>query len=349
MRRHKLAAGAAALFALTVLGAGVALFIAYSHAEEQRKIAEFERVLVEAQRERVERAYLCFRSALESANPEEGPALSTMNVRDFLEVVEQRVRGEMEDEPVALAQMLQTLGTIQLGFEEPDRSRQAIATAHELIAAAHAEGRVSDEERAIAAIALAKQHYADGELEASEAKYRDALEFLDREIDSDALLPVETMRHLATVLRRQGRIAEASALLEEARTRAARLPVSKDAYIVRAGILNGRGVLASEQEDHIGAIEAFREALEVLSLLVPENDYRRGRTLSSLAHAEFKVGRLAQAEQHAADAVRILTDRKGESAEWTREASTLLEAIRKAVREARSVEARPQEAGPETP
>ena len=331
VKRHKLASATVGLFALTVVGAAIALFIAYSNAEEQRHLADIERIRAEAERERSERAYLRFRSALESANPEEGPALSTMNVRDFLEVVEDRVRREMEDEPVALAQMLQTLGMIQLGFEEPERSRDAIRTAHELISAAHAEGRVSDEERAIAAIGLAKQYFADGDLSRSEAEYRQALALLEKASDVDAVLPVDTMRHLATVLRRRGKIAEASDLLEKARARAATLPSSNDAYIVRAGILNGRGVLAAEQQDYPRAIEAFREALEVLSMFVPENDYRRGRTLSSLANAEFRLGLLMQAERNAAEAVRILTDRKGADADWTREASSLLEAIRAAM------------------
>jgi tetratricopeptide (TPR) repeat protein/predicted Ser/Thr protein kinase len=330
VKRHKFASSAAAVFALTVVAAGVALFVAYSSAEEQRRVADRERIRAEAERERSERAYMRFRSALESANPEEGPALSTMNVRDFLEVVEERVRREMEDEPVALAQMLETLGMIQLGFDEPDRSRDAIQTAHRLIVAAHEEGRVGDEERAIADIALAKQCFADGELDRAETEYREAIALLERSSDANPVLSVDTMRHLATVLRRRGLIVEAGEVLERACLRAAALPGSNDAFIVRAGILNGRGVLAAEQQDHARAIDAFREALEVLSMFVPENDYRRGRTLSSLAASELKLGLLMQAEQDAVEAVRILTERKGPDALWTREAIALLDAIRAA-------------------
>ncbi len=337
VKRHKFASGAAALLAVTIVGSGVALAILYSNAEEQRRIAEEERIRVEAERERVERAYLRFRSALESANPEEGPALATMNVRDFLEVVEDRVRAEMEDEPVALAQMLQTLGTIQLGFDEPNRSRDAIATASELISEAHAAGRVTDEERALAAIALGKQYFADGALASSEGEYRVALDLLGRSAGEDALITVETMRHLATVLRRQGRLAEASDQLEQARAHAVQLPASNDAYIVRAGILNGSGVLAAELGDHARAIDAFREALDVLSRFVPDNDYRRGRTLSSLARAEFELGLLPEAERNAVEAVRILTERKGANGEWTVEASALLAAIREVMASQRAV------------
>jgi tetratricopeptide (TPR) repeat protein len=243
----------------------------------------------------------------------------------------------MEDEPVALAQMLQTLGTIQLGFDEPNRSRDAIATASELISEAHAAGRVTDEERALAAIALGKQYFADGALASSEGEYRVALDLLGRSAGEDALITVETMRHLATVLRRQGRLAEASDQLEQARAHAVQLPASNDAYIVRAGILNGSGVLAAELGDHARAIDAFREALDVLSRFVPDNDYRRGRTLSSLARAEFELGLLPEAERNAVEAVRILTERKGANGEWTVEASALLAAIREVMASQRAV------------
>lgn len=321
LRRHWLASGVAILFGLTALGGGIALIFAYSNAQAERARAELER-------QRVERAFTRFRSALESANPEEGPATSTMNVRDFLQGLESRLRLEMKDEPIALAQILRTLGLIQLGFDEPDRSRSAIVTSHDLIAAEHGRGAVSDEELALAERALAQQHYADHDLARSERRYREALARTEMLGGPAEWTAIDTMRQLATVLRRQGRLDEASGFLAQASNRAAMLPSTTDGDIVRAGILNGRGVVALEQGDHQLAIEMFREALDVLAEFVPENDYRRGRTLSSLASAEFEIGRLSDAEIHAAEAVQILLNRKGASAEWTRSAEELLRRIR---------------------
>ncbi|MEY3143054.1 MAG: hypothetical protein RLY21_1547 [Planctomycetota bacterium] len=316
VRRHWFASGAAAVFLLTVVGASVALAFALARAEREQ--------------ERVKRAYSTFGAALASANPEEGQGSSAMNVRDFLALVETEVRAELSDEPEVLAEMLKTLGVIQLGFDDPDRSRAAILSSYEYFSHSYDSGRIGAGSMAEAELALARQLFLDQDFVGSENAYRRAIGLRQAAFGTTAVETVELERQLASVLRRQGRTDEAYDLLEEALARASSFPPTKDAVRVKAGILNGQAVLSSESGDHRRAIEAFGIILDELSEILPDNDYRRGRTLSSLAQSEAAVGMLDSAERHAAEAVSILTERKGADAQWTREASEILARIRAA-------------------
>jgi tRNA A-37 threonylcarbamoyl transferase component Bud32/tetratricopeptide (TPR) repeat protein len=316
VRRHWFASGAAAVFLLTVVGASVALAVALANAEREK--------------ERVRRAYSTFGAALASANPEEGQGSSSMNVRDFLALVEKEVRSELADEPEVLAEMLKTLGVIQLAFDDPERSRGPILSAHEFFSRAYEAGRIGPSPMAEAELALARQLFLDRDFSGSEDAYRRAIGLRQLAFGPTAVETVDLERQLATVLRRQGRIAEAGALLEEALVHADRFPSTKEAVRVKAGILNGQAVLAAETGEHQDAIESFRIILSELHEVVPGNDFRRGRTLSSLAQSEAALGMLDSAERHAEEAVAILTERKGAGAQWTRDATEILAKIRAA-------------------
>jgi len=316
VRRHWLASGAAAVFLLTVVGASVALAVALARAEREQ--------------ERVRRAYSAFGAALASANPEEGEGSSAMNVRDFLELVEKEVRAELSDEPEVLAEMLKTLGVIQLAFDDPERSRGPILSAHDYFSQAYGSGRIGPDSMAESELALARQLFLERDLAGSEEAYRRAIGLRQLVFGPTAVETVDLERQLATVLRRQGRISEARALLDKALVHADGFPSTKEAASVRAGILNGQAVLAAETGDHRRAIESFRIILSELREIVPGNDFRRGRTLSSLAQSEAALGMLDSAERHAEEAVAILIERKGAGAQWTREATEILAKIRAA-------------------
>jgi len=78
------------------------------------------------------------------------------------------------------------------------------------------------------------------------------------------------------------------------------------------------------------AVEEFKATLAAITPFVPPDDFRIGRTLFSLARAEFKQGNRVDALSHARQAYEILRLRKGEAARSTQEASKLVDEIESA-------------------
>ena len=333
LRRYWILTAMGVLLASTVLAAGIALAVAFSRADTERTRAETER-------QRVERAYRTFRDALESADPETGVGSSSMSVADFVAVVERQVQGELGTDPELLAEILQTLGLIRLGFDESLRASDAIFRAYEIQSKGHREGRVSDLQFASSLVALARLRCAEGDFAGSEQAYRDALALRLRALGPSAIDTVDTERQLASALREQGKFDEAAARLAEALAHSEGFAPGRDSAIARAGILNGRAVLAAARGDDRLAIAEFQATLEAITPFVAPDDFRIGRTLFSMARAELRLaldrggGRddalLAAAEQHARKALDILRLRTGDSARSTRAARELVDEITQA-------------------
>ena len=316
VRRHWIVSSLILAILLTVVVGGILLGIAYRRAE--------------AERTRVDRAYKTFREALESADPELGVGSSEMKVTEFLTLVEGQVRAELMSEPELMAEILQTLGVIQLGFDDSSRGRDAILRSYEIIKKSREQGRVSEAQFATATVALAKLRFSDEDFTGAEASYRQALEIRQRTAGVFAVETVDTERQLASALRAQKRYVEAQQRLDEALEHSENFPDGKAGAIVRAGIRNGMGVLALAQNDGARAIDEFKAALDAISGSIAEDDFRIGRTLYSMARAEFQVGRLDDAAAHARKAYEILRLRKGETARSTQAALDLLNQIDKA-------------------
>lgn len=281
----------------------------------------------ELERVRVERAYKIFRDALQSADPELGGGTSEMNVGEFLAVVERQIRAELVSDPELVAEILRTLGVIRLGFDDSTGAADAIVRAHGIMREGHEAGRVSDEQFAAACVALAKLRFAQGDYPESESLYRSAIGSLAASLGDVAIETVDTQRQLASALRMQGKLDEADELLSDALNRSQQFPANGRAAVARAAIRNGRAVLASSENDHAYALEEFTEALEAIRPDIPADDFRIGRTLYSMARAEYQLRRLDDAELHARQAHEILRKRKGDAARSTAAAAKLLEEI----------------------
>jgi len=316
LRRHWIYSSLGAALLATVLGAAIALGVAFQEAE--------------AERARVDLAFRAFRDALESADPETGSGASTMTVAEFLTHVDRRVQAELASEPESLADIQLTIGLVQLGFDESVQTSDSIFKAYEVIAKGHAEGRVPDDQYARAALALARLRYQRGDFAGSEAAYRDALAVRERTLGTSALETVDTLRQLSAPVRRLGRLEETGALLDEALRRAQRLPRNQDGAVATAAVLNSRALLALARNDDELARREFRATLDAIAPFVAPDDFRIGRTLFSLARAEFALGNREEALLHARKAHEILRLRKGEAARSTQEASKLVDEIESA-------------------
>ena len=313
VRRHWIASSAALLFGLTVIGAGVALAILYARAEDRLAAAN--------------RAQERFKLALTAADPELGEGSSEMNVREYLKVVEREVRSGLDAEPIEVGDLLLTLGVIQLGFQDSESAGNTIRTAHAALADGFARGQFDGVRMAAADVALARLQFLEGDFASAERTYRRALELSLQGSGASSVATVNIERELSSALRESGKFDEALAALERAFESSRRLPEGKESSIARAGIRNGRAILATRMGDEAQALEDFRAALAELMRYVRADDYRVGRTLYSIASSEFKLGRLDDAAVHAEEALSILRLRKGDDARWTVDAALLVSKI----------------------
>jgi serine/threonine protein kinase len=313
VRRHWIASSAALLFGLTVIGAGVALAVLYARAEDRLAAAN--------------RAQERFKLALTAADPELGEGSSEMNVREYLKVVEREVRAGLDAEPIEVGDLLLTLGVIQLGFQDSESAGNTIRTAHAALADGFAHGELDGVRMAAADVALARLQFLEADFTAADKSYRRALELYVRTTGPLSVESVNTERELASALRELGRFDDALACLERAYESSRRLPKGAESAIARAGIRNGRAILAARMGDEERALEDFRAALTELTRSVKHDDFRIGRTLYSIANSEFKLGRLDAAAVHAQEALAILRLRKGDDARWTVDAALLASKI----------------------
>jgi eukaryotic-like serine/threonine-protein kinase len=309
VRRHWIASSAALVFGLTVIGAGIALAVLYARAEDRLAAAN--------------RAQERFKMALTAADPELGEGSSEMNVREYLKVVEREVRSGLDAEPIEVGDLLLTLGVIQLGFQDSESAGNSIRTAHRVLEEGFALGKLDDVRMAAADVALARLQFLEADFTAAEKTYRRALELHLKTSGAFSVEAVNTERELASALRELGRFEDARACLERAYESSRRLPEGSESSIARAGIRNGRAILAARMGDEERALEDFRAALTELVRSVRRDDYRVGRTLYSIASSEFKLGRLDEAALHAEEALAILRLRKGDAARWTKDAALL--------------------------
>jgi len=316
LRRHWIYTSLGTALLATVIGAAVALVVAFNRAREENA--------------RVQLAYQAFRDALESADPETGSGASTMNVAEFLTLVDKRVQSELATEPLSLAEIQLTIALVQLGFDESVQPSDAIFRSYETISAEHAQGRATDAQLAMASVALARLRFARNDFEGSAEAYRDGVSCFERALGPNAQETVDTLRQLASPLRRLGRYDEAQKLLDEALRRSDTLPANQDSAVVRAAVLNSRAALASARGDDALAVQEFKATLAAITPFVAPDDFRIGRTLFGLARAEFKQGNRVDALGHARRAHEILRLRKGEAARSTQEASKLVDELESA-------------------
>jgi eukaryotic-like serine/threonine-protein kinase len=329
LRRHWLATSAGAVVLVTILASGVALAVLYANAEQARTRAEnqLDAVL----------------SALEQSNPETGKGTSDMLATEFIGYVEESLEEALAAEPTDLARLLRTMGLIHLGFEKLDQAVDPIERSYALYKEAYGRGQIDALRMADAAYALARLRFFQpvGEPKAvdyaaSEAAYREAISLRESAAEPDDLKTVDLIRQLSIAVRRQGRLEEASRLLDGAIARAARLPRTRGREEFDAAARSARGFIAMETRDHLRALGEFEAANAVLVRVVEPNDFRIGVSLRNIARAKLSLGDAESALADAQRSVEILRERKGATAPATKSSEALVEEIREEIRQARA-------------
>ncbi len=310
IRRHWVASSAAGIFLLLIVGASVALSVAY---------AKTDIALGKAQK-----SLSSLKTSMTNVDPELGRGSSQLGVHEFLTLVTEQVNEELGDDPELLSGILVTLGLVHLGFDDAEGGRDAIERAHAMRSAAYSRSECTTEDLAEVEFALARLRFNLGDFLASERAYQAALALYEDALGPHALATVETQRQLASALRAQGKFADARTNLKLAFERSASLEVTRESAIAKAAILNGMAALGRAEGDVAGTLPLYREALDALAPYVDADDFRVGRTLYSIALMQESLGEKTQATQNAKEAHRILLLRKGPEARSTKEAAALL-------------------------
>ncbi|MFM2163747.1 MAG: hypothetical protein RL325_184 [Planctomycetota bacterium] len=314
LRRHWIASSAAGALLATIVASSVALAVAYARAERERV--------------RSERTLASFRDAVGSVNPESAAGSAELSVAQFLELIEQNAATELSSEPAVLAGVLDTIGIVHLGFEDAERAERSLRTALASRRELFAHGDCSAGELAESLHNLGRLLILRQRLSEAEAAYREAIELRTRAFGTRDIRTLLTWRHLASCLRRQGRLAEARPLYDwielEARGTAG-YPA-----LEMAAIINGRAFLDSAEGDFERALAGYREALSAIRTELPDDDYRIGRSLFNIASMEQRLGRVDEAFEHAGEALAILRKRKGQDAATVQQVEELLRVLSEA-------------------
>ncbi len=308
LRRHWIASGAAAALLVTVLASSVALAIAYANAERERV--------------RSERTLASFRDAVGSVNPESAAGSAELSVAQFLELIEENAAAELATEPAVLAGVLDTVGIVHLGFEDAARAEKSLRSALASRRALFERGECGPGELAESLHNLGRLLILQRKLAEAEAAYREAIALRTAAYGTRETRTLLSWRHLASCLRRQGRLGEARTLYNWIELEAR----GTEGYpaLEMAAIINGRAFIDSAEGNFDMALSGYQDALDAIRTELPADDYRIGRSLFNIASMEERLGRTQDAAAHADAALAILRRRKGQDATTVQQVEDLL-------------------------
>jgi tetratricopeptide (TPR) repeat protein len=308
LRRHWLLTGAGAALLATIVGSGIALAVAYAGAERARV--------------RAERTLAGFRDAVGSVNPETGAGSAELSLEEFLEFIKKNSEEALAAEPAVLAGVLDTIGLVHLGFEDVARAEASLGAALELRRALARTGESDDAELAESLHNMGRVRFLAERFDEAEPAYREAIALRTRALGPRDAATLLSERHLASTLRKLGRLAEARAIYDSVEARAH--AVAGYPALDLAAIINARAALDSDAGDLETALAGFERALAAVRDELTPDDYRIGRSHYSIAVVAEKLGRVEEARENAALAVEILRARKGAEARTVQRAEAIL-------------------------
>ncbi|NBB86751.1 MAG: tetratricopeptide repeat protein [Bacteroidetes bacterium] len=212
-----------------------------------------------------------------------------LTARELLQRGEQRI-GELNDQPVVRAQMLDAMGRAHIGLGNYSTAdsllRHALSLWHQQIDPPHPDIAASLHRRAAALDGL-------GEYAAAESLAQQSLEM--RRAIFEALHPdvAESLHDVALYKKRQGEYAVAESLYRGAL--AMRERVFDEPSRELTATMNNLGQLLTEQGDYAAAESLHQETLDLRRQVLNEPHPKVAESLNNLAQAIERQGRLAEA------------------------------------------------------
>jgi len=291
--RHRVAAGAAALVTLSLVGGLVAALVSARRAErEARRAVEVQEFLV---------------GLFEAADPDRSLG-ADLTARQLLDTGVAELERGLTGEPEVQAALFDTVAQIERRIGRYDSAERLARGAVERRERLSGPGSV---EAATARLTLAEVLHSRGDLEAAAAEFAAALARLEPDLDTDDPLLARARASFAETEHQRGRSAEAQALAAQVLERARR--VHGEEHPETAGARLALGVLQSLAGDFAGARREMEAALGVLDRTLGADHPRSAEARLALAELTGYLGERERArtlfEEATAALRRSLGDR----------------------------------------
>ena len=225
-----------------------------------------------------------------------------VDARELLDRAAARLRGELQDQPLARARLLHTIGTIytRMALFEPAETliTEALEVRESELPRDHTDVLASVNQLGVI---LRRQH----RLAEAEVLFRRNLEAREAAPEADPIAIANALNGLGNLLWHQKRYDEAEAIhLRALEIRQRDLPPD---HIDIAETSNNLGALLRDQERYQEALPFLRRAAQIFAGALGEQHPKRGAALYNLALIEDSLGEWQVAEIHAHEASEIWT------------------------------------------
>jgi serine/threonine protein kinase/tetratricopeptide (TPR) repeat protein len=241
--RHRIGAGIAIVFVVTILGFGYALARSAAQARSERDAAE--------------RVMAMLIQMFSGSDPRTLRG-NTITARELLDQGADQIRTRLKDQPDMQARLLDALGAIYVGLGLPDRAQTVL---HDSMTARQSAGLADSQPAARTMWRLAGSLYERGQYTAAEPLARAAYEMTRRLVGPMNPQAGETLNTLAMILRETGRVDEAEQLFLEV-IQIFRDTLGPEHPMVGMGLTNAARIRI-RRGDATGAERMIREALVI--------------------------------------------------------------------------------------
>jgi len=276
IRRNRVAAGAAALVAVLILGFGVSMAALAARLERER--------------DRAERVSSFLVNVFRVADPSESRGAS-ITAREILDRGAARIDQDLEIDPAVRATLKLTIGRV---YQSVGLHTQALPLLREARATRESLTGPNSRETAEALHHLAWSVEMRGDNAEAEKLYRQALDLRRARLGVLHEDTVESMASLAGLLRVRGRYPESERLYRE--VLAARRPAGETSSVLAAETMHDLAQTLHDQAKYAEAEPLFRDALAIRRARLGNNHPEIPDNLNNLALLLYSQGRYTEAE-----------------------------------------------------
>ena len=277
VRRHRLAAVAATLVVLSLLGG----IIATSYAARQARAERDRANQAAATAQRVTQSFV---SVFEVADPGRTQGIA-ITAKELLDQSAEKVTRELKDQPLVQAKLLDTIGGLYITLGLFDRAQplleEALRLRRQTMGAEHPE--VAESLHHLGTVV-----YQRGDYPGSETLYREALQLRRKLLGSNHLQVADSMDGLGRVLVARSKVAEAEPLVRDAL--ALRRSQLEPEHKAIADSLHGLGRILSAQGKFAEAAEMYRQALAINRKIYGEENPSVAASLGNLGAMLHELG-----------------------------------------------------------
>ena len=297
--RHRTAMAAAAVVVLAIAGVVTTLATQSVRVAKQRDRA------VAAERRAVSAAATASQvsdflvTLFDQANPDETHG-EDVTVHEILDRGAKRVRDELKDQPVVQARLLAAMARAYQGLGKYGEAKEAGALALSIQRKQLAAG---DAEIATSLDLLGTITHDDGELDASEGYYREALRIRRAALGDSSEETAESMMNLGVTLQAKGQLVESEPLYRAALN--VRRTLHGDEHVETAWAKNSLAWCVHQQGRYAEAESLYRQAYATQRRLLGGRHQDVAGTLNNLAGVRYHRGDDGEAERLWREALEV--------------------------------------------